>query len=300
MANRIFVGAVILLWLGSMSWLMVDKVLPSFYDGDPPIAAGFEEGAPVAWRVLWTGRPVGYAASVRLAGASGTTNLENRVVLDDVPLLDLVPALMRNVVGDIGRMKLDASTRLEFDSLGNFSAFESRVAINDVTGLLHLTGRMQGSFLHLTVRFNSMTYSPRVHIPDQAALSETLFPDAKLPHMYPGRRWHEEIYSPFHSPNEPVETVEVEVTGEESIPIDGDETRLERVMRVEYRGSPGPGVQEESRLQAIAWVRPKDGLVLRQDVFIASSKLRFERLPDEKAVTVGEELLIRRRSDLRF
>ena len=30
MANRIFVCFVLALWLGSMSWLMVDKVLPSF------------------------------------------------------------------------------------------------------------------------------------------------------------------------------------------------------------------------------------------------------------------------------
>src|SRR4029079_8639967 len=117
MANRIFVGAVVVLWLRSMSWLMIDKVLPSLHEGEAPLAAGYENGVPVAWRVYWGDRPVGHAASIRLPGVLGTTNIRNRVVLEDVPLLDLVPALMRKVVGDIGSMKFDAQTRLEFDSL---------------------------------------------------------------------------------------------------------------------------------------------------------------------------------------
>ncbi|HYO23660.1 MAG TPA: hypothetical protein VEQ85_01800 [Lacipirellulaceae bacterium] len=288
MANRVFVSAVIVLWLGSMSWLMVDKVLPSLSEGEPPIAAGFEPNKPVAWSVSWSGRPVGYAASVRLPGLGQTTNLENRVVLDDVPLMELVPALMRHVVGDIGRMSLDASTRLEFDSLDNFSAFESRVSINDIESLLHLTGRMNGSFLDLKVHFNGVTYSPHVFIPNEAALSETLFPDAQLPNLYVGRQWQEELYSPFRSPNDPVESVEAEVTGSETIEHD---EQNQRVMRVEFRGSGGPGVPEEARLQAVAWVRAEDGLVLRQDAYIGASKLRFERLAEEAAAAKGRQLL---------
>src|SRR5689334_8967944 len=101
MANRIFVFAVVVLWLGSMSWLLVDKILPSMKDGEPPIAAGYEPNVPIAWKVSWGDRPVGFAASMRTPGALGTTNLENRVVLEDVPLLDLVPALMRRVVGEM-------------------------------------------------------------------------------------------------------------------------------------------------------------------------------------------------------
>jgi hypothetical protein len=295
MANRIFVTAVILLWLGSMSWLMVDKVLPSYTDGEPPPAAGFEPNVPVAWSVQWSGRMVGYAASVRIPGPSNTTTLENRVVLDDVPLMDLVPALMRQVVGDIGRMKLDASTRLEFDSLDNFTKFDSRVSINDIAGLLRMTGQVNGPFLDMTVKFNDVTYSPQVPVPNQGALSESLFPDAKLPFMYVGRKWHEEIYSPFRTPSDPVDTVEVEVTGVESLERDGE---MERVMRVEFRGSEESGVPEDARLQAVAWVRAEDGLVLRQDVYIASSSLRFDRLGEARAAEVGRVLLtqpVRRR-----
>ena len=141
MANRIFVIAVIVLWLGSMSWLMVDKVLPSYYGRRAAAGRGVR-----AQRSRGVEASLGRAATsaTRRAFArrasQNTTNLENRVVLDDVPLLDLVPALMRQVVGDIGRMKLDADTRLEFDSLDNFSAFKSTVSINDITRLLQLNG----------------------------------------------------------------------------------------------------------------------------------------------------------------
>ena len=39
MANRAFVFGVVVLWLGSMGWLLVDKILPSFSGGEPPLAA---------------------------------------------------------------------------------------------------------------------------------------------------------------------------------------------------------------------------------------------------------------------
>lgn len=290
MANRVFVCAVIALWLGSMSWLLVDKVLPSFHEGEPPIAAGYEPNVPVAWRVWWSDRIVGNAVSVRTPGVLNTTNVESRVRLQDVPLLDLVPPLMRHVVGDIGSMKFEAWTLLEFDSLDNFTKFKSNVAINDISPVLDITGKMNGSFLELKATFGEVTYTPKVPISDRGALSEALFPDAKLPYMYVGRRWHEEVYNPFRSPSAPVETLDVEVTGIENIESFEEPTR---VFRVEFRGPPVTGVPESARLQAVAWVKADDGTVLRQDVLIANSKLRFERLPDKEALDVHRELLDR-------
>ena len=51
---------------------------------------------------------------------------------------------------------------------------------------------------------------------------------------------------------------------------------IQQVMRVEYRRRAGPGVDKNSQLQAIAWVK-RNGTVLRQDVFVGGSELRFER-----------------------
>ncbi|MCC6494133.1 MAG: hypothetical protein IT424_14055 [Pirellulales bacterium] len=288
MANRVFVCAVVALWLGSMSWLMIDKVLPSFHEGEPPLAAGYQDGIPVAWKVFWGDRQVGYAASVRMPGVLHTTNIQNRVVLEDVPLLDLLPALMRRVVGDIGRLKFDASTTLEFDSLDNFSRFTSKVALNDISPVLDLSGHVNGAFLELKVHFGEVTYEPRIPIGDKGALNEALLPDAKLPYLYVGRRWSEEVYNPFRAPSAPVETVDVEVTGIETIDFGGEN---HRTLRVEFFGPPSPGVSEEARLQAIAWVRASDGMVLQQDVIISTSKLRFIRMSDEQSIEIGKNLL---------
>ncbi len=286
MGNRLFISAVLLLWCSSMTWLVVDKILPSFFGGKPPATSGLETGKAVAWRVKWAGRPVGWAASLRMHGTSNTTELRNRVILQDVPLSDLAPTWMRTVVGSFGNMKFDTQTLIELDSLGNFASFGSRVAVNDVPSVFRISGRMKDSQLVFKVRSGSLTYTTQAYIPNQAALSEALFPDARLPYMYVGRHWQKEVFSPFRSPGAPVELVEAEVVAIESLQY-GDETI--RVMRIDYRSLPGPGIPEDNRLQAVTWVEPKMGMVLRQDVYIANSKLRFERLPEEVASQIGLE-----------
>jgi hypothetical protein len=168
--------------------------------------------------------------------------------------------------------------------------------LNEISPVLDLSGQVNGAFLELKVRFSDVTYEPKVPIANQAALSEALFPDAKLPYMYVGRRWTEEVYNPFRAPTAPVETLDVEVTGIENLAF-GEENH--RVMRVEFSSQPAPGVPEEARLQAIAWVRASDGTVLRQDVIISTSKLRFERLPEAEAAEVGKRLLDKPRHERR-
>jgi hypothetical protein len=286
MGNRLFISAVLLLWFSSMTWLVVDKILPSFFGGKPPATSGLETGKTVAWRVKWAGRPVGWAASLRMQGTSNTTELRNRVLLKDVPLLDLAPTWMRTIVGSFGNMKFDTQTLIELDALGNFASFRSRVAVNDIPSVFRISGRMLDSQLEFKVRSGSLTYTTQAYIPNQAALSEALFPDARLPYMYVGRHWQKEVFSPFKSPGTPVELVEAEVVAIESLQY-GDETV--RVMRIDYRSLPGPGIPEANRLQAVTWVEPKSGMVLRQDVYIANSKLRFERLADEIAGQIGLE-----------
>ena len=287
MANRIFVLAVVVLWLSSMSWLVVERILPSFYAGEPPIEQAYETGEAVAWQVEWRGEPVGQAASVRLSGVGGSTDLYNRVLLTEIPLMELAPTWMRTAIGDLGDITFDAHTRIEFDPLGNFSAFSSRISINDLPSMLNITGRVEDSFLQLQVRSGDISYTTPIYLPDSKSLNEVLFPDAKLPQMYVGRSWREEIYSPFHSPGNPVELVQAEVVSVEAIQY-GGETR--KTLRIEYRTMSRSGVPQEARLQAESWVVPS-GNVLRRDVYLGSSKLRFTRLENEAAKKAGVELL---------
>ncbi len=287
MANRIFVLAVVVLWLSSMSWLVIERILPSFYAGEPPMEQAYETGKAVAWQVQWKGEPVGQAASVRLSGVGGTTDLYNRVLLTDIPLMELAPAWMRTVIGDLGGITFDAHTRIEIDALGNFSAFNSRISIDELPSVLNISGRVEDSFLQLRIRSGDISYTTPIYLPDRKALNEVLFPDARLPQMYVGRSWQEKIYSPFHSPSNPVELVQAEVVSVEAIQY-GEETR--KTLRIEYRTMSRSGIPQEARLQAVSWVGPS-GDVLRRDVYLGGSKLRFTRLVKEAAKEVGLELL---------
>jgi len=197
---------------------------------------------------------------------------------------------MSKVIGNIGKMSVDASTRIEFDSLDHFSAFHSRVSVNNIPSILKLSGRVKGSYLELKVWTGDISYTPQIYLPNPSAFSEALFPVAKLRYMYLGKRWQEEVYSPFRSPSSHVETVQVEVVSVESLQRDGQTIR---VMRIEYRGMPRAGMPDSSRLQAVAWVEPRSGVVYRQDVYIGNSKFRFDRLSEEEAQQTGEKLFER-------
>ena len=52
MGNRIFVGVVVVLWAGTMSWLMVARILPPFFHGDPPVAFGVDWRSAVPFYYL--------------------------------------------------------------------------------------------------------------------------------------------------------------------------------------------------------------------------------------------------------
>jgi len=286
MANRIFVASIVILWLGSMTWLVVERILPSFVSGQPPVIETYQTNEVVAWSVYWGDTHVGYAASVRMEGVDGTIELHNRILLDDVPLIDLAPLWMRHMAGDIGKVSIDATTRMEFDSLKNFSAFESRISLNEMPSVLSVSGRVNDSNLDLNIRSNSVSYPISIYMPGRRALNEALFPDARLPLLYEGRVWTEEVYSPFNAPNDPIEIIQVEAVSNEMMEIQGE---IRRVMRVEYHRRVGPGVNKDAQLQAIAWVK-QNGTVLRHDVFIGESELRFERLTNNKAAEIGVDL----------
>jgi len=287
MPNRIFISAIVLLWLSSMTWLVTDRILPSFFGGQPPLVKSYQEGEVVAWEVRWKGRRVGEAASVRMSGVGGSTDLYNRIVLEEFPVMDLAPAWIRAAVGSFGNMTFDVKTRVEFDPLGKFSSFNSRIALNGMPSILNMSGRIEQSYLKLKVHSGEVSHSTQIYLPNSEVLSEALFPDAKLPSMFLGRSWQEKVYSPFSSPSSPIERMQVEVVAEESIEHCGE---VRQVMRVEYKLIAGSGIPEHAKTRGISWVDPLSGEVLRRDVFLGDSKLRFLRLPQEAAQEAGLDL----------
>jgi hypothetical protein len=287
MANRIFVSAVVVLWLSSMTWLVTHRLLPTYFGGPPPLTQAAAEGEAVAWQVSYNDQVVGEAASIRLQGTGGTTDLFNRLVLEEFPVMSLAPSVIRMAVGDLGDMTFDVLTRVEFDPLGKFSSFHSRITMSDLASSLIISGRMDDSYLKLRVHSNDFSHSSRVYLPNSQVLNEALSPDAQLPYMHVGKSWQEKVYSPFSSPTDPVERVQAEVKAIELIEYFGEHRR---VMRVDYQSVTSSGVTNRARKQGAAWVAPETGRVLRREVLLGGSRLRFERLPAAAAEAIGADL----------
>jgi hypothetical protein len=284
--NRLFVAIVVVLWLITMSWLVVVKILPPLDQGLPPSYRGLRAGTESCWKIYWNERSLGWAVNRVDEASHGTKEIYSRLLLDRVPLADLAPSLIASLVENVGEISLDAKSRVELDTLGSLSGFEVTLAINDVA-VTRMTGRVENSELLLRIRAGDFTHKEHRFFPQDARLGGELTPDGRMPGMYVGRRWKMQVFSPFRPPTDPVELVEGEVVGNELIHFGGGTVTA---RRVEYRRLASAGVASGNDVRGILWVA-EDGRVLRQEVNVFNAKVRFERVEGPDAERRIDRLL---------
>src|SRR6476660_6870416 len=260
MGNRIFVGIVLTLWAGTMSWLMVARILPPFFHGEPP-THGTLVHDPVCWEIQYGGRQVGHAVSQAVPGAMSTTEIHSRIKIDGIEVRELAPQWMGSLVRSLGAVSLDTRSVFVLDSLNNLSSFTTKVRLNDLPVIMRVRGRVDGAELKLTIQSGDVTHPPVSYpIPSYSSLTSELIPDPKMLQIYVGRKWQQEVYSPFRS------------------------------RKIEYRSLSAAGVTADNRLRAVVWVAD-DGMVLRQDVYLMDAKLRFERCLEPRMIKTAAVLL---------
>lgn len=287
MGNRIFVGVVVLLWMGTMSWLMVARILPPFFNGEPPGHGAILRDEPVCWDIEHDGRLVGNAVSMAIPGALGTTEIHSRVQLKGLEIRKLAPQWMSMIVRGLGAISLDTRSRIVLDSLDNLSTFETRVRLNDLPLVMKVTGRVDGPYLLLKLTSGEVTHSAQYPVPKNSLLASELVPEPKLLQVYVGRKWQQEVYSPFRPPNESLEVLQAEVVEEGWFDQRGERTRAKKI---EFRAMSPAGVAADNTLRAVVWVS-EDGTVLRQDLHLMDTKLRFERRSEPHMLRMAEQLL---------
>ena len=287
MGNRIFVGVVVLLWAGTMSWLMVARILPPFFHGEPPGHGTLVRDEPVCWEIEYGGQTVGHAVSQAVPGALGTTEIHSRVLLEGIEIRELAPQWMGTLVRGLGEISLDTRSRLVLDSLGNLSSFETKVRLNDLPLVMNVQGHVEGAELLLKIQSGDVTHAVRYPVPSCSLLASELIPDPKLLQVYVGRKWQQEVYSPFRPPNNSLEIVQAEVVEEGWIEHRGERSRA---RKIEFRSMSPAGVAADNTLRAVVWVGD-DGTVLRQDVYLMDAQLRFERCHEPHMLKLAEELL---------
>lgn len=287
MGNRIFVAVVVLLWGATMSWLMMARILPPFFQGEPPAQGTLSRDKPVCWQIEYDGRPVGYAVTQAAAGALGTTEIHSRVLIEEIELREMAPQWMNSLVRSVGEIRLDTRTKLVLDSLGQLNAFETRVRLNDLPTIVRMKGRVNGSQLQLRIQSGDINHEASYPVPGTTLLGSELIPEPKLLQVYVGRKWQQEVFSLFRPPNSSMELIQAEVVEESSIMHRG---ALQLARKIEYRTLSGAGVSANDTLRAVLWVA-EDGTVLRHDMYLMNARLRFERCREPEMLALAEELL---------
>jgi hypothetical protein len=287
MGNRIFVGVVVLLWAGTMSWLMVARILPPLFHGEPPAHGIATRDEPVCWQIEYRDEPIGYAVSQVVPGALGTTEVYSRVLLEQIGLRELAPQWMGSLVRGIGKISVDTRSRMVLDSLGSLSSFETKVRLNDMPLVMKVIGRVEGAELRLKIQSGEITHELNYPVPSEGLLANELTPEPKLLQVYVGRKWRQEVFSPFRPPTNSMEVQQAEVVEEVMIDHRGEHVRA---RKIEFRSLTAPGVSADNTLRGVVWVA-EDGTVLRQDIYLMNAKLRFVRCTERPMIELASKLL---------
>ena len=287
MGNRIFVGVVVMLWAGTMSWLMIARILPPFFHGEPPTQGALIRDEPTCWEIQYDGKAMGQAVSQAVPGALGTTEIHSRLLLKNIDIKELAPQWMGSIVRVLGEVSLDVRSAFVLDSFKNLSYFHTDVRINDLPLVLRVSGKVDGAELKLKIQSGDVSHEVSYPAPSSAMLTSELVPDPKLLQIYVGRKWQQEMYSPFRPPGNSLEIMQAEVVEERDIEHRGEQVHA---RKIEYRSLSAAGVAADNTRRAVVWVAD-DGTVLRQDIFLMDAKLRFERCTEPRMLKLAEELL---------
>jgi hypothetical protein len=299
MEHRWMKGVVVLFWMATMSWLVVEKVLPPLERGDPPTfhsAYGdLDPEAPaIGWTVAWNDRPIGWAASRVLHPNSGLFEVHSRVHFSNWPLEEMVPvwmrAVLRNSVNSLGNLEMDAFNRLEIDPLNRLVGFRSTIHIKKVPQAIVIEGTIEGTRLKLRIDAGEVCYTPSDHyLPQDALVGDELSPQSKLVGLHVGQTWTVPVYNPLQ-PESPMEVLEATVKGHETTTWNG---QVVDVLVVIYQTDSGSVLGAARMPRGKLWVR-HDGTVLRQEMWLFGSRLAFVRLPPEDSakLTAGLDDLL--------
>jgi hypothetical protein len=283
---------VVLFWLSTMTWLMVEKVLPPLQRGDPPSFRSIygeldSSSPPICWSMTWNDQPIGWAMSRSARSTSGMTEIHSRVHFSRIPLEEMAPVWMRAVVSNaatpLGNLQMDALSQMEIDPLNHLSGFRSSIRVARLPDAIVMQGTVEGTQLKLRVDAGDMSYSTERYLPEDALVGDELSPQAQMPGLHVGQTWTVPVYNPLRPPDSPMEILQATVEGHELIAWNGIGADA---LLVVYRSDPGSAFGTARMPRGKLWVGRK-GTVLRQETSLFGSRLTFVRLSPDQSVELA-------------
>jgi hypothetical protein len=282
---------IVLMWLATMTWLIVAKVVPPLRRGEPPnyraIYGIGEKVEPVAWEISLHGKSLGWSVCT-FAGASDMPRIHSRIHFDRIPLYELSPAwmksLIRTAVSPMDDLPMDILSDVTIDSLGHLSSFMSKLHMEGMSTPLRVSGKVQGSVLKIKVESGGNVIPWDTYLPADALVTDELSPQSQLRGLRMGQEWTVPVYSTMRPPNHPIDILQAKVESHELMMWEGQAVGANIVV---YRADSGSALSSTSEPRAKLWVRD-DGAVLKQEVSVLGSLLVFTRLPNAQAVDLAK------------
>ncbi|QDV79236.1 hypothetical protein K2D_28490 [Planctomycetes bacterium K2D] len=284
--NRLYTGVVIVGWLAAMSWLVTDRILPPFYRGDAPATRPTNQVEPVAWRIEIGGKGCGLAVLQAVPGEGGVKEVHSLMKLDHIEAPPGAPVWLAPMLKTLRNISLTMRTTTVYDGLDELSSFHSKLQLTRPEVPIDIRGRVLDKMMKLTIRVGDLTKRYDHPWPGNSVLGGDVTPSGRLLPLYEGRRWVQEVYSPFGSPSEPTELIIAEVTEPLRLTYNGVSTD---VWRVQFRSSEVTGSTDEGRLRADLFVAT-DGRILKQETHFLGSKITFHRESDETSAELASLL----------
>lgn len=279
MDSRWFSPVVVLLWVATMGWLTMDKVLPQLREGDPPTyRALFDQldDGPVIWDLYVNERAVGRSKSEMKKLDNGGLQIKTELALmSQLSLSELLPESLRlTFLPELNRLPAKGAqidSQLEVNRSGRLLGMEATLRWGDFVDVLRISGAVVDNELQLVTQVNKVSLPPiKIPLSSETQLVESFAPQSRLMGLRLGQSWTMPVFSPLQ-PATPVEVLQAVVAREEPIFWDG---HICSTLVVEYRKGSGAGGAQEIRGRM--WVRI-DGLVLKQQATLLTSQLVFVR-----------------------
>lgn len=304
MTNRLLLLAVFACWLASMSWLFVEKILPTIRGGDrPDFSAVLPDAAkppqPVCWEIQFNGASIGHASSLAVREPDGTGHIESVVHFQRLPLGDIISELMGNVgalvkplwnAGDNFYVAMTVDSSMEISADGNLQSFVTNVRLADIDKpAIQVLGEVHASKLDVAVYTPAddidgqgamrLRYRDELDLPREALVGGALSPQSQLANLRVGQTWTFPVYRPF-PPNSPLQMVEAKVERHDVFIWNGHSLKAFQVV---FRDEAGTGISIAREPIGRLWVRD-DGEVLEQETRLANIAFRFVRQDDQACV----------------
>lgn len=276
-------AAIFLLWLTAMSWLVAAKIAPRFRRGDPPQTkyAVERDELPVGWQIRFDERPIGECVSWVEPSSDGLI-VHNRLRFDEFPIQQVLPPWLRAIgvgKGLTGPISFRVGSRVEVSSEQRLRRFVSSIRLADRRDLIRVEANAVGDRIEFVVSAEGVKYESSLEMPEELSLNDELSPAARMPDLFVGRSWVQPVYSPLHSPSQPIERLHAVVERDEVLFWSG---RAVPVFLVEYRREGSTALFWNRRPESRMWVSDS-GDVLQHETSLFGAELTFIRTTTEAA-----------------